>query len=95
MLSTRFFAAEFQKRGQYFFGPHTESLSLAMRVHNPNSASFEIESRDPAQTPTDVMEIVCDDFPILHPIRQNINAMLSRAAVSHMQNINGQIIGSK
>jgi hypothetical protein len=42
-----------------------------------------------------IMEIVGDDFPILHPIRQNINAMLSRVAVSHMQNINGQIIGSK
>jgi hypothetical protein len=41
------------------------------------------------------MEAVSDDCPVFHPIRQNINAMLSRAAVSHMQNINGQIIGSK
>jgi hypothetical protein len=29
---------QFQKRSQYFFGTHDETLSVAMRVHNPNCA---------------------------------------------------------
>jgi hypothetical protein len=70
-------------------------LSVAMRVHNPDRMKY--------------WEIIADNLHDAgwslgwvsglnregRTIRQNINAMLSRAAVSHMQNINGQIIGSK
>ena len=35
---------QFQKRNQHFIGAHDETLSVAMRVNNPNCAPFNIES---------------------------------------------------
>jgi hypothetical protein len=35
---------QFNKRSQLFIGTHHESLSVAMRVHNPNYSAFVIES---------------------------------------------------
>jgi hypothetical protein len=34
----------FQKRSQYFIGSHDESLSLAMRVHDPHRLAFGSQS---------------------------------------------------
>jgi hypothetical protein len=35
---------QFQKRRQYFVGAHNETLSVAMRVHNPDRSAFAIHS---------------------------------------------------
>jgi hypothetical protein len=35
---------QFQKRSQYFFGTHYETLSVAMRVHNPDCSALGIDS---------------------------------------------------
>jgi hypothetical protein len=35
---------QFHKRGQLFIGAHDETLSVAMRVHNPDCSSFKVES---------------------------------------------------
>jgi hypothetical protein len=35
---------EFQKRSQYFIGAHNETLSVAMRVNNPDRSPFAIQS---------------------------------------------------
>ena len=35
---------QFQKRGQLFIGTHNETLSVAMRVNNPDCSSFNIQS---------------------------------------------------
>jgi|SoiMethySBSTD1v2_1073268.scaffolds.fasta_scaffold2538637_2 hypothetical protein len=47
-------------------GTHDETLSVAMRVHDPDCPSFKIESRDQAQAETGFVEIVGNDLPILH-----------------------------
>jgi hypothetical protein len=38
----------FQKWCQDFIGSHNETLSVAMRVHNPDRSPFKIDSGDPA-----------------------------------------------
>ena len=38
----------FQKRRQLFIGVHDETLSVAMRVHNPDCSSFRVTSPFPA-----------------------------------------------
>jgi hypothetical protein len=43
---------------------HDEPLIVVMRVNNPDRSSFNIESRDPAPTPTGFAEIVSNDFPV-------------------------------
>lgn len=35
-----------------------------MRVNNPDRSPFAIHSCGPAQTPSDIMEIVGDDLPV-------------------------------
>jgi hypothetical protein len=35
---------QFQKRSQYFFGADDETLSVAIRVHNPDRSAFKIQS---------------------------------------------------
>jgi hypothetical protein len=35
---------KFQKRSQYFIGTHDETLSVAMRVNNPNRSALKIQS---------------------------------------------------
>lgn len=57
---------QFQKHSQYFFGADDETLSVAMRVHNPDRSAFEIQSGYTAPTETGFAEIISDDFPILH-----------------------------
>ena len=59
---------QFQKRRQLFIRVHNETLSVAMRVHNPDRSPFAIQGRDVAPTPTCSAEIVSDDFPIPHPV---------------------------
>jgi hypothetical protein len=56
---------QFDKRSQYFISTDDETLSVAMRVYDPDHSPFKIESRNPTQAPTDFLEIVGDDFPIL------------------------------
>jgi len=56
----------FQKSWQDFIGTHDETLSVAMRVHNPDRSPFAIQGRDAASTPTGFAEIVANGFPILH-----------------------------
>src|SRR4030095_890638 len=57
---------KFQKRRQLFIGTHDETLSVAMYVHNPDHSPLRINGRDPAQAPSRFLEIVSDDFPVLH-----------------------------
>jgi len=52
---------QFQKRGQLFIGAHNETLSVAMRVNNPDRSPVHINSRDAALTPSGFAEIVGDD----------------------------------
>jgi hypothetical protein len=35
---------QFQKRSQLFLGTHDETLSVAMRVNNPDRSPLEIQS---------------------------------------------------
>jgi hypothetical protein len=35
---------QFHERGQYFIRTHDETLSVSMRVHNPDRSSFKVES---------------------------------------------------
>jgi hypothetical protein len=37
-------ALQFHERSQQFFGPHDETLSVAMRVNDPNCSPLNIES---------------------------------------------------
>jgi hypothetical protein len=49
-----------------FIRTHNETLSVAaMRVKNPDYLAFAIHGRDPSQTPSRLLEIVSDDFPVL------------------------------
>jgi hypothetical protein len=45
------------KRSYHFIGAHYKTLSVAMRVHNPNRSPFAIDSCDPAQTPSGFLEL--------------------------------------
>src|SRR6478736_8096063 len=49
---------EFQKRSQLFINTHDETLSVAMRVNNPDRSPLEIQSGYTAPTPTGFAEIV-------------------------------------
>ena len=53
---------QFHRRSQLFIGAHDKPLSVTMCAHNPNCSPFDIQSRYPAQAPTDVAQIVKDDF---------------------------------
>ena len=55
---------QFHKCSQLFIGTHDETLSVAMRVHNPDRSPFKIQGGDPAQTPSGFAEIVSDEFPM-------------------------------
>jgi hypothetical protein len=57
---------QFDERSQHFVGTHDKTLSVAMRVHNPDRSPFKIDSGDSAQAPSGFAEIVGNDFPILH-----------------------------
>jgi len=39
---------QFHERRQYFIGTHDETLSAAMRVHNPDFSPFNIHTCNPA-----------------------------------------------
>jgi len=54
-----------QKRRQYFIRTHNETLSVAMRVNNPDCRPSRINSRHPSQTPPGFLEIVGDDSSLL------------------------------
>jgi hypothetical protein len=56
----------FQKCCQDFIGTHDETLSVAMRVHNPDRSPFAIQGRDAALTPSGLAKSVGDDFPVLY-----------------------------
>jgi hypothetical protein len=43
---------------------HDETLSVAMRVNNPDPSPLSINSWQPAQAPTGFIKSVGDDFPI-------------------------------
>jgi hypothetical protein len=61
---TRELLFQFHERSQHFIGAHDETLSVtAMRVNNPNRSPLNIESCDPAETPSGFAQIVSDDFP--------------------------------
>ena len=61
---------QFNKRSQLFIHVHNETLSVAaIRVNNPDRSPVAIGRRNVAQTPTALLEIVGDDFPILHKVR--------------------------
>src|SRR6476646_6029776 len=51
---------QFFKRSQNFFGAYDEAPSVSARIHNPDRSPFAIHSGNPAQTPTGIVEIVCD-----------------------------------
>jgi hypothetical protein len=57
---------EFHKRSLLFIRTHNKTLSVAMRVHNPDPSPVEINRRSAAPTPTGFAEIVSDDFPGFH-----------------------------
>ena len=59
-------SAQARQNSQLLIRPHNETLSVAMRVCNPDRSPFKIESGDPAQTPFRFAEVVGDDFPVLH-----------------------------
>jgi len=65
---SRLFAAsadsrfEFHKRRQLFIRAHNETLSVAVRVHDPDCSPFGIPSWDPVQTPTGLLEVVGDSL---------------------------------
>jgi hypothetical protein len=48
---------EFQERSQNFIGVHDETLSVAMRVHNPDRSPFKNQSKDPAQAKSRFAEL--------------------------------------
>jgi hypothetical protein len=56
----------FQKCCQDFICTHNETFSVSMRVHNPDRSPFAIQRRDVAVAPSGFVEIVSDDFPLLH-----------------------------
>jgi hypothetical protein len=43
---------QFHQRSQYFIGTHNETLSVAMRVQNPDCPPFTVNGRNAAPTPT-------------------------------------------
>jgi hypothetical protein len=49
---------EFQKRSKDIVGADDETLSVAMRVSNPDCSPARIQSRDAAPTPSGFAEIV-------------------------------------
>ena len=51
---------EFQKRRQLSIRTHNETLSVAVRVSNPDRSSVAVDGRDPAQIPSGFREIVGD-----------------------------------
>ena len=55
----------FRKRRQLFFSAHDETLSVAMRVHNPDCLPLKIDSRYAVPTPTGLADIIGDYFAIL------------------------------
>jgi len=55
---------QFHKRRQLFIGTRDEAPSVAMGVHNPNRSSLKTNCWDPAQTPSGIVELIGDDFPI-------------------------------
>ena len=69
----------FRKTQSTVIGAHDETLSIAVCVHNPDRPPFKINSGDPAQAPTGFVEIVGDDFPVLHGrFRQLISVVSGR-----------------
>jgi len=59
---------QFHKRSQDFIGAHDETLSIAMRVSNPDCPSLTINGQNAAPTPSGLAEIVCDEFPSPSPL---------------------------
>jgi len=59
-------ALQFHERSQFFIGVHDETLSVAMRVHNPDASALAIDCSDRAQAETGFMKIVGDDLTRLH-----------------------------
>jgi hypothetical protein len=52
------------KSGQLFIGPHNETLSVAMRVDNPDCVPVIVEGGDPAHAESGFDDIVNDDLPV-------------------------------
>jgi hypothetical protein len=86
---------QFEKRGQQFICMHNETLSVAaMCVCNPDRLPFAIDCRDPAQTPTGIVEIVSNYFPTLHCARavgqvNAVSALISFSAAIDPEFIEG------
>src|SRR5262245_8071438 len=57
---------QFQKCGQHFIGSYDETLSVAMRVHNPDRSPLRDPRLRSNLNSIQLAEIVADDFPILH-----------------------------
>jgi hypothetical protein len=57
---------QFQKRSQHFIGSHDETLSVTMRVQNPDRSPFAIHRCHVSIAPSGFAEIISDDFPVLH-----------------------------
>jgi predicted metalloprotease len=55
---------QFHKRSQLFVRADDETLSVAIRVNNPDRSPLRIKGGDPAQTPTGFAKSVSDDFPV-------------------------------
>jgi hypothetical protein len=54
---------QFPKRSQLFIRTHNETLSVAMRVHNPDRSTFVIQA---------------ETQPKLHPALWRLSAMISQ-----------------
>src|SRR5262249_24373438 len=52
--------------GQILIGTHDETLTVAVRVHNPDRATLAIKRGDVAVAPAGFVGIVGDDFPRSH-----------------------------
>jgi hypothetical protein len=64
MVNRRF---QFQKCSQLFIRVHNETLPvIAVCINNPDRSPLRINRRNPAPTPSGFVEIVSDDFPVLH-----------------------------
>ena len=53
----RSLAFEFDESAKLFIRTHNETLSVAVRVNNPNRSSLRINGRDAAPTPSGFAEI--------------------------------------
>jgi hypothetical protein len=83
---------QFHERSQDFIGADDETLSVAMRVYNPDPSPFGINARHPTPTPTGFAEIVSDDFQLLHrPLTDDSTPLAAR--VCSLQSVRSPSVG--